>query len=328
MASLTRGRLAAFSEMAQASSRSRMTASAASVKAFFHPPRMVGRREQERSEHRHANSYSRARGRRWNPLAGAGPVSVSPSASASFVVNVRLYVQYGPSWRLSTRGVYHPPFLPIRCVPHLLPRLPSPTPARSPADAIPLYVALAKTLAGDIEGGRYAIGSTLPTEGELAQRYGVSRHTVRQALRELKEEGLLWSRPGIGTKVRARPESPRFFSGIHTISDLLQFVDATEMHVKSRREIVADASRRTAALRAGPGLVGNQHRAQSAGRRHARCAICKPICVPSTRAPSGRARVIKRPIYSLVEERYGVRIVEVLRKNHRRAIDAGNGAYP
>jgi DNA-binding GntR family transcriptional regulator len=178
----------------------------------------------------------------------------------------------------------------------------------------PLYVALAQTLAADIHGGRYPIGSTLPTEGELAQRYSVSRHTVRQALRELKQEGLLWSRPGIGTKVRARPESPRFFSGINNISDLLQFVDVTEMHVRSRREIIADAEfadllhcplgqawSETNMLRKIP---GND----------------TPLCYlqaylrPEYARAIGRSRVIKRPIYSLVEERCGVRMVEVLQE--------------
>lgn len=178
----------------------------------------------------------------------------------------------------------------------------------------PLYVALAQTLAGDIEGGRYAIGSTLPTEGELAQRYGVSRHTVRQALRELKEEGLLWSRPGIGTKVRARPESPRFFSGIHNISDLLQFVDATEMHVKSRREIVADAGF-AELLHCAPGQAWSETNIVRKVPGNA-----TPLCYlqaylrPEYAGAIGRARVIKRPIYSLVEERYGVRIVEVLQE--------------
>jgi DNA-binding GntR family transcriptional regulator len=178
----------------------------------------------------------------------------------------------------------------------------------------PLYVALARTLGADIHGGRYPIGSTLPTEGELAQRYGVSRHTVRQALRELKEEGLLWSRPGVGTKVRARPESPRFFSGIQNISDLLQFVGATVMHVKSRREIVADAEY-AELLRCAPGQAWsetNMVRKVPGGK--------VPLCYlqaylrPEYAGAIGKARIIKCPIYSLVESRCGVRIVEVLQE--------------
>ncbi|HTJ98247.1 MAG TPA: GntR family transcriptional regulator [Bordetella sp.] len=178
----------------------------------------------------------------------------------------------------------------------------------------PLYVALARTLASDIHGGRYPVGSTLPTEGELAQRYGISRHTVRQALRELKEEGLLWSRPGIGTKVRARPESPRFFSGIHNISDLLQFVDATEMHVKSRREIVADAGF-AELLRCAPGQAWSETNIvrKVPGGKVPLCYL-QAYLRPEYAGAIGRARVIKRPIYSLVEEHYGVRIVEVLQE--------------
>ncbi|ANN79936.1 GntR family transcriptional regulator [Bordetella flabilis] len=178
----------------------------------------------------------------------------------------------------------------------------------------PLYVTLAQTLAADIHGGRYPIGSTLPTEGELALRYGVSRHTVRQALRELKEAGLLWSRPGIGTKVRARPEAPRFFSGIQNISDLLQFVDATVMHVKSRREIVADAGF-AELLRCAPGQAWSE---TNIVRKVPGGTV--PLCYlqaylrPEYAGAIGKARIIKCPIYSLVEARYGVRIVEVLQE--------------
>ncbi|MBU2289373.1 MAG: GntR family transcriptional regulator, partial [Gammaproteobacteria bacterium] len=106
----------------------------------------------------------------------------------------------------------------------------------------PLYASLAQALTRDIAQKRYPVGGLLPTEDAIASRYGVSRHTVRQALRELKEEGLISSHPGIGTRVRSPSESPRVFGGINTIGDLLQFAESTEMRVLGRREIVADAA--------------------------------------------------------------------------------------
>lgn len=50
-----------------------------------------------------------------------------------------------------------------------------------------------------------APGDAFPTEHELSRQFGVSRETVRQALRGIEAEGLIERRPGIGTTVRRRP---------------------------------------------------------------------------------------------------------------------------
>ena len=54
----------------------------------------------------------------------------------------------------------------------------------------------------DIAGERLAGGSRLPTEGELARRFGVNRHTVRRALAAMQAKGLLRIEQGRGTFVR------------------------------------------------------------------------------------------------------------------------------
>ena len=56
-----------------------------------------------------------------------------------------------------------------------------------------------------ILSGVLAFGVKLPTENELAQRYGVSRVTVRRALGELARERLIERRRSIGTRVIYRP---------------------------------------------------------------------------------------------------------------------------
>ncbi|MFQ5879616.1 MAG: FadR/GntR family transcriptional regulator [Dehalococcoidia bacterium] len=53
-----------------------------------------------------------------------------------------------------------------------------------------------------IVGGRLRVGERLPSERELAQQLGVSRASVREAIRSLQEVGLLESRQGEGTFVR------------------------------------------------------------------------------------------------------------------------------
>lgn len=56
-----------------------------------------------------------------------------------------------------------------------------------------------------ILGGEYPPGGQLPSEAELIDMLGVSRTTVREALRSLEESGIVLRRHGIGTFVLERP---------------------------------------------------------------------------------------------------------------------------
>lgn len=75
------------------------------------------------------------------------------------------------------------------------PAVPEPTPASKKVDA-PLYLQVASTLRTAIVRGIYPVGSRIPTEEDLCERFMVSRHTVREALRRLREDGLITSRQG------------------------------------------------------------------------------------------------------------------------------------
>jgi GntR family transcriptional regulator len=70
-------------------------------------------------------------------------------------------------------------------------------------DARPLPVQVADRLRERISAGEWPPGSRLPSEHELAVEYGVSRPTVRSALRRLAAAGLLRVRHGAGTFVTA-----------------------------------------------------------------------------------------------------------------------------
>src|SRR5215470_18080479 len=65
----------------------------------------------------------------------------------------------------------------------------------------PLYLQVVRALKDDIVSGVYPVGSQLPTEEELCERFSVSRYTVREALRRLREDRLVASRRGAGTTV-------------------------------------------------------------------------------------------------------------------------------
>lgn len=66
------------------------------------------------------------------------------------------------------------------------------------------YEAIAHELLVLIRGGHYAPGDRLPSERQLAARFGVSRPTVREALGALESRGLIVTRQGSGTFVAGR----------------------------------------------------------------------------------------------------------------------------
>lgn len=65
----------------------------------------------------------------------------------------------------------------------------------------PVWQSIAHMLRHEIGAGLYPKGCKLPTEAQLAARFGVNRHTVRHALAALADEGLTVSRRGAGVFV-------------------------------------------------------------------------------------------------------------------------------
>jgi GntR family phosphonate transport system transcriptional regulator len=64
---------------------------------------------------------------------------------------------------------------------------------------------IADEIEADIRSGRLGPGMQLPTESQLATRFGVNRHTVRRSLAELASRGLVRATQGRGTFVEERP---------------------------------------------------------------------------------------------------------------------------
>jgi GntR family transcriptional regulator, N-acetylglucosamine utilization regulator len=68
---------------------------------------------------------------------------------------------------------------------------------------VPLYRQLKDSLAARINAGEFQLGDRIPSERQICDDSGLSRSTVRQALRELTHEGLIRTVPGMGTYVCA-----------------------------------------------------------------------------------------------------------------------------
>ena len=70
---------------------------------------------------------------------------------------------------------------------------------------ITLCSSIAETLRAELAGGLYRPGEKLPTEAALSARFGVNRHTVRNAVATMAKAGLVHSRRGAGVFVAMRP---------------------------------------------------------------------------------------------------------------------------
>lgn len=104
----------------------------------------------------------------------------------------------------------------------------------------PRYAELGELLREAIERGDYPVGSLLPTELELCERFEVSRHTARAALAQLITAGMVSRRPGAGTRVIAQREAMRYEHGIDTVDMLMQYGNTTRLKVMSCVRKVAD----------------------------------------------------------------------------------------
>ncbi|MFC4279139.1 GntR family transcriptional regulator [Achromobacter aloeverae] len=103
------------------------------------------------------------------------------------------------------------------------------------------HAMVARALMQDIASGKYPVGAQLPSEPDLVAALGVSRQTIRTALRYLRDVGLISGSQGVGSFVRASAPSRRYGYAFDSVTDLVQYAADTVMRVLSRREITLTA---------------------------------------------------------------------------------------
>jgi DNA-binding GntR family transcriptional regulator len=118
---------------------------------------------------------------------------------------------------------------------------PRPAPVLQDFDAhLNLYVRLARLMQQKIRTGEWKPGTQIPTLPELAQSFGISRPSVRQAVALLVQDGLLTSARGRGTFVTDRLGSILDDSGLRvSISDPLALGTGQTISILSRETIAA-----------------------------------------------------------------------------------------
>lgn len=176
---------------------------------------------------------------------------------------------------------------------------------------LPLYRRLVQALRRDIVSGRFPVGSLLPTESELRDRFGVSRHTVREALRYLRDDGLVSSRQGSGTEVARPGQSPLYIHTVSSVEELAQYAVDTRYDITNVAMTRADQNTaRRLNCRVG------DHWLHIEGLRY-RSGQSRPICWTEVfihKDYGGIIRMLSRltgPIYALIEDVFGERITRV-----------------
>lgn len=94
------------------------------------------------------------------------------------------------------------------------------------ADHRHLYLQVIDRLKSDIAKGIYPENQKMPSEFELSKELGVSRATLREALRLLEEENIIIRRHGVGTFVNPKPV---FTSGIEQLTSISSMIENAGM---------------------------------------------------------------------------------------------------
>jgi DNA-binding GntR family transcriptional regulator len=97
--------------------------------------------------------------------------------------------------------------------------------------SLPRYRQIADELIAQIKAGRWQVGDTLPGDMELTRRFGVGRHTVRAALQQLDDLGLIQRRPRVGTVLQATRPTEAYTHSVQSSAGLLQYPDNSPLRI-------------------------------------------------------------------------------------------------
>jgi GntR family transcriptional regulator len=173
---------------------------------------------------------------------------------------------------------------------------------------VPLYGKVEEVLASEIARGDLQPGDQLPTEDQLLGRFGVSRITVRRAIQNLIQRGMVEIRRGHGTYVLAPKVSQELTRLTGFVEDMGVHGRKPSARVLSQRMVAADVT------------VARQLRVTKGTYvmriERVRLADSIPMSFDETYLPLDIGKQIVRndlrvkPIFTLLEEKYGIALAE------------------
>jgi DNA-binding GntR family transcriptional regulator len=170
---------------------------------------------------------------------------------------------------------------------------------------------LRQTLAAEIAAGAFTVGGKFPTEYELCDRFSVSRHTVREALRALEDQGLLARQAGLGTTVLARTPAALYTQTLDSLGGLHDYATGTTFEKQNEGFVT---------IRDGLGEILGRESGERwlrfAGLRRLASdgkAICWTEIFVAEPYSGERGRLVSAagPVYEVISNQFGLDISEV-----------------
>ncbi|MCW5656930.1 MAG: GntR family transcriptional regulator [Burkholderiaceae bacterium] len=179
-----------------------------------------------------------------------------------------------------------------------------------------------------IAEGRYAVGGLLPSEAELCRQLDVSRTTLREAMRALRDRGLVLPRAGVGTLVVAARPKTRYVHSVDSISDVFQYAkNSLRPRVLSTTEVRADAAE-AELLRCPAGERWLRVELTRTFRGDRAPILCARVYIPLACASiAERIPTRSDPIYTLLESELGLTVLGVEQEFRSVALDADTARH-
>jgi GntR family transcriptional regulator len=188
----------------------------------------------------------------------------------------------------------------------------------------PLWYQVEQAIDAMIKGGEWATGDQIPAEDRLCAMFGVSRITLRHALRNLEESGLLRREHGRGTFVR----STTLVAGTRELTSFTQEMGHLGVVVGSR---ILDCSLTTANAATAAALEIEEGEPVVRIRR-LRLGNDQPIGIQTARLAGARvpgfldSGLLVGSLYEALEKRYGIVPVEAREIYRVAAVEADDAA--
>ena len=180
------------------------------------------------------------------------------------------------------------------------------------ASTAPLYRQISDALLEGISEGKFPVGSFLPGELDLIDRYAASRHTIREALRVLENMGLVKRQRGRGTLVISTNATPAFVQTVRSPSELFSYPDSSLFRLLAEERVTADK-----ALASDLGCAAGEEWVQISGLRTLGSGGM-PICwadvyvIPQYGSIAHRLAGSSRPVYEMIADTFSENIEKII----------------
>lgn len=188
----------------------------------------------------------------------------------------------------------------------------------------PLYRQIKSLITRSLQAGEWRPGDAIPSEMDLASRFGVSQGTIRKAIDELASENLLVRRQGKGTFVSTHAEEKVQYRFLRLTADIGAPLQASRRFIDCRRlRAPAEIAEQLALQTGAPVLM--VRRVLSFGGRP---VVLDDIWLPGAQfkgLTAERLTDYRGPMYAFFEEEFGVRMIRAEEKIKAVAASAEAG---